>query len=109
MEWSFGVDLVIPVRVVHASGSAYSLSGPVVGVLGFKRRITDALAFFQLGWTVTDGAGGLAEFAISREQRDDIGTGYLVAGIRFRDDDTNVEDDILGPSRTEISPQVAVV
>lgn len=105
--WTFGVDVVIPVRVVHASGVAYDLSGPVAGVLGFKHEDDDDEPFFQREWVITNPILGDAEFHISREDRGELVTGPLVASIRFRDNVTDFEDDILGPSRTEITSQVA--
>lgn len=99
--------MTLPVTVVHSDGSAYDLSGAVSAIIGFKYKDTDDETFFQRQWDLTDDVAGEAEFSFIRADVADLPVGSYIASIQFIDDDTDVEDTILGPSRVWVNERTA--
>ncbi len=102
-----GTDVTMPVRVVHQDGTPYDLSGAVAAILAFKLSTSETTAELQIEWTITDDAGGLAEFEITRDMWTLLPDTDYVCGVQFRDDDTEVEDATLLAGYVEIAPQIA--
>lgn len=105
-RWNYGVDVIAPVRTVHQDGSAYSLAGAVAALLAFYENDTDDEPKLQLEWTIT--GSNTAEFRIPRSVAPLIpptDRGYSI-GMRFRDDDTGVEDVVLLPGRLVVARRV---
>lgn len=104
IEWYEYSDVYLPVRVVHASGAPYDLSGNVFAAIGFKYRETDDEPFLQVAWSITN--YNTAVFSFPKTEVLLKARSY-VASIQFNDDDTGFEDTILGQSRVIVKPRTA--
>lgn len=98
LRWQYGVDVTIPVRVVHQDASAYSLAGRVTAILAFYANDTDDVPVLQLELDIT--GANVGDFSFPRSMATLLpyaDRGYAI-GVRFRDDDAGIEDATLSPA-----------
>lgn len=102
-----GVDVTIPVRVVHSDGTVFVLEDADQCRLALKERATDSAAALEVDWTIDTKASGLAHWTISRAQIDALGKTIYAVGAQFLKNSTTKEDCVILPGRVIIDPAIA--